>query len=68
MSNPATFGETNERRLKLLEFAIYNDLVMANTLSSQNRHEDGRDSRDGNHHHQIVDIVVRLFQSGVKTA
>ena len=55
MGNPATSGETNERRLKLLEFAIYNDLVMTNTLGSQNRHEDGLETAE------MEIIITRLL-------
>ena len=60
----------NDRGLKLLDFAIYNNLVLANTLGN---HKPSRrwtwHSPDGTHHNQIDYILVKKrFRSGIKTA
>ena len=60
--------ETNDRGLKLLDFAIYNNLVLANTLGN---HKPSRrwtwHSPDGTHHNQIDYILVKKrFRSGIK--
>ena len=62
--------DTNEKGLRLLEFAIFNNLVLANTY--------GRDKAsrrwtwqgpNGQHHNQIDYILVRKrFRSGVNSA
>ena len=62
--------ETNDRRLKLVDFATYNNLVLANTLGS---HKPSRrwtwHSPDGTHHNQIEYLLVKKwFRSGIKTA
>ena len=59
--------ETNERGLRLLEFATFNNLVLTNTLGP---HKPSRrwtlHSPDGNHHNQIDFILVKKrFRSGV---
>ena len=59
--------ETNERGLRLLECATFNNLVLTNTLSL---HKSSRrwswHSPDGKHHNQIVNILVKKrFRSGV---
>ena len=59
--------ETNERGLRLLEFATFNDLVLTNTLGP---HKPSRrwtwHSPDGKHHNQIDYISVKKrFRSGV---
>ena len=59
--------ETNERGLRLLEFATFNNLVLTNTLGP---HKPSRrwtwHSPDGKHHNQIDYILVkRRFRSGV---
>ena len=60
--------ETNERGLRLLEFATFNKLVLANTFGP---HKPSRrwtwNSPDWKHHNQIDCILVKkLFRSGVK--
>ncbi len=62
--------ETNERGIKLLEFATYNNMVLTNTLGP---HKASRrwtwHSPDGNHHNQIDYTLVRKrFRSGVNVA
>ena len=57
-------------RLKLLDFATYNNLVLANTLGN---HKPSKrwtwHSPDGTHHNQIDYIMVKKrFCSGIKTA
>ena len=59
--------ETNERRLRLLEFATFNNLVLTNTLGP---HKPSRrctwHSPDGKHHNQIDCILMmKRFRSGV---
>ena len=57
--------ETNDRGLKLLDFATYNNLVLANTRGN---HEPST-SPDGTHHNQIGYILVtKRFRSGINTA
>ena len=56
--------------IKLLDFATYNNLVLANTLGN---HEPSRrwtwHSPDGTHHNQTDYILVKkLFRSRIKTA
>ena len=67
---PSCSPETNDRGLKLLDFATYNNLVLANTLGN---HKPSRrwtwHSPDGTHHNQIDYILVKKrFRSGIKTA
>ena len=62
--------ETSDRGLKLLDFATYNSLVLANTLGN---HKPSRrwtwHSPDRTHHNQIDYILVKKrFRSGIKTA
>ena len=62
--------ETNERGLRLLEFASYNNLKVANTSGS---HKPSRrwiwHSPGGDYHNQIdYTMVKRLFQSSVNIA
>ena len=64
---PLCNDDTNERRLRLLEFATLNDLVLANTFG---HHKASRrwtwHSSNGQHHNQIDYILVRKrFRSGV---
>ena len=59
--------ETNERGLRLLEFATFNKLVLTNTLGP---HKPSRrwtwHSPDGKHHNQIDYILVKKrFRSGI---
>ena len=59
--------QTNERGLRLLEFATFNNLVQTNTLGP---HKPSRRrtwySPDGRHHNQIDYILVKkCFRSGV---
>ena len=63
-------GDTNERGLRLLEFATFNDLVSGNTFG---HHIASRSwtwhSPNGQHHNQIDYILVRKrFRSGVNNA
>ena len=57
---PFSNDDTNERGLRLLEFATFNDLVLANTLGL---HTASRrwtwHSPNGQHHNQINYILVR---------
>ena len=60
--------DTNERGLRLLEVASFNDLVLVNTFG---HHKASRrwtwHSPNGEHHNQIDYILVRKrFRSGVK--
>ena len=62
--------ETNDRGLKLLDFATYKNLVLANTLGN---HKPSRrwtwHSPDGTYHSQIDYILVKKrFRQGIKTA
>ena len=62
--------DTNERGLRLLEFANFNDLVLASTFGY---HKASRrwtwNSPNGQHHNQIDYIPVRKrFRSGVNSA
>ena len=66
---PSCNPETNDRGLKLLDFATYN-LVLANTLCN---HKPSRrwtwHSPDGTHHNQTDYILVKKrFRSCIKTA
>ena len=66
---PSCNLETNDRELKLLDFAAYNNLVLANTLGN---HKPSRrwtwHSPDATHHNQIDYILVKKrFRSGIKT-
>ena len=67
---PSCNPKTNDRGLKLLDFATYNNLVLANILG---KHKPSRrwlwHSPDGTHHNQIDYILVRKrFRSSIKTA
>ena len=67
---PSCNPEINDRGLKLLDFAIYNNLVLANTLGN---HKPSRrwtwHNPDGTYHNQIDYILVKKrFRSGIKTA
>ena len=67
---PFCNDDTNERGLRLLEFATFNDLVLANTLG---HHKASRrwtwHSPNGQHHNQIDYILARKrFRSGVNIA
>ena len=67
MCGPYCNVETNERGLRLLEFATFNNLVLTNTLGP---HKPSRrwtwHSPDGKHHNQIDYILVKKrFRSGV---
>ena len=62
--------ETNDRGLKILDSATYNNPMLANTLDN---HKPSRrwtwHSPDGTHHNQIDYILVKKrFRSGIKTA
>ena len=67
---PSCNPEINDRGLKLLDFATYNNLVLANTLG--NHKPSGRwtwHSPDGTHHNQIYHTLVKKrFRYGIKTA
>ena len=67
---PFCDDDTNERGLRLLEFATSNDLMLANTFGY---HKASRrwtwHSPNGQHHNRIDYILVRkLFQPGVNIA
>ena len=67
---PFCNDDTNERGLRLLEFATFNNLVLANTFG---HHKASRrwtwHSPNGQHHSQIDYILVRKrFRSGVNIA
>ena len=67
---PSCNPETNDRGLKLLNFATYNNLVLANTLGN---HKPFRrwtwHSPDVTHHDQTDYILVKKrFRTGIKTA
>ena len=67
---PFCNDDTNERGLRLLGFASFNDLVLANTFG---HHKASRKwtwhSPNGQHHNQIDYILVRKrFWSGVNIA
>ena len=62
--------EINDGGLKLLDFATYNNIMLANT---QGNHKPSRrwtwHSPDGTHHNQTDYILVKKrFRSGIKTA
>ena len=70
LCGPFCNDDTNDRGLRLLEFATFNDLVLANTFG---HHKAPRryawHSPNGRHHSQIDYILVRKrFQSGVSIA
>ncbi len=67
---PSCNAITNERGLHLLEFASYNNMVIANTLGE---HKASRrwtwHTPNGTHHNQIDYIMVqKRFQSGIDRA
>ena len=69
---PFCNDDTNERGLRLLEFATFNDLVLANTFG---HHKASRrwtwhsDAGNGQHYNPIDYILVRKrFRSGVNIA
>ena len=67
---PFCNDDTNERRLRLLEYATFNDRVLANSFC---HHKAFRrwtwHSPNGQHHNQIDYILVRKrFRSGVNVA
>ena len=67
---PSCNPETNDRGLKLLDFATYNNLVLANTLGN---HKPSRKCTwhcpDGTYHNQIDYILVnKRLRSCIKTA
>ena len=61
--------ETNERGLRLLEFATFNNLVLTNTLGPRKPSRRWTwHSPDGKHHNQIDYILVKKhFRSGVNS-
>ena len=70
LCGPSWNPKTNDRGLKLLDFATYNNLVLADTLSN---HKPSRrwtwHSPDGKDQNQIDYILVKnRFRSGIKTA
>ena len=67
---PSCNDDTNERGLRLLEFATFDDLVLANNFG---HHTTSRrwtwHSQNGQHHNQIDYILERKrFRSGVNIA
>ena len=67
---PFCNDNTNERGLRLLEFATFNDLVLANTFGHHIAFRRWKwYGPNGQHRYQIDYILVRkLFQSGVNVA
>ena len=67
---PSCNPETNDRGLKLLDFAIYNNLVLTNILGNFKPSRRWTwHSPDGTHHNQTGYILVKKrFRSGIKTA
>ena len=67
---PFCNDDTNERGLRLLEFAIFNDIVLENTFGHQKASRRWTwQSPNGQHHNQINYVLVRKrFRSGVSTA
>ena len=67
---PFCNDDTNERGLRLLEFAALTDLVLANTFGQQKASRTWTwHSPNGQHHNQIDYILVRKrFRSGVNIA
>ena len=65
---PCCNVETNERGLRPLEYATFNNLVLTNTLGPHNLSRRWTwHSPDGKHHNQIDYILVKKrFRSGVK--
>ena len=70
MCGPSCNPETNDRWLKLLDFATYNNLVLAYTLGNHKPYRRRAwHSPDGTHHNQIDYILVKKrFRSDIKTA
>ena len=67
---PFCNDDTNERGLRLLEFASFNDLVLANTFGHYNASRRWTwYSPNGQHHNQIdYSLVRKRFLSGVNIA
>ena len=67
---PFCSDDTNERGLRLVEFATFNDLVLANTFSHYKASRRWTwHSPNGQHHNQIDYILVRKgIRSGVSIA
>ena len=67
---PFTSDDTNERGLRLLEFATFKDLVLVNTFGHQKASRRWTwQSPNGQHHNQIDYILVkRRFRLGVSSA
>ena len=67
---PFCDNDTNERGLRLLEFATFNDLVLANTFGHHKASRKWtRHSSNGQHHNHIDYILVRKrFRTGVNIA
>ena len=66
---PFCNDDTNERGLRLLEFATFNELVLANTFGHHKASRWTWHSPNGQHHNHINYILVRKrFRSGVNIA
>ena len=67
---PFSNDDTNERGLRLLEFATFNDLVLTNSFGHQKASRRWTwHSPNGQHHNQIYYILVRKrCRSGVNSA
>ena len=70
MSGPFCSPETNDRGLKLLDFATYNNLVLANTLGNHKPPRRGTwHSPDGTHHNQTDHTLVKKrSRSGISSS
>ena len=62
--------ESNERGLRLLEFASYNDLKLANTFGPHKASRRWTWHSPGNEHHNQIDYIMvkRRFQSSISIA
>ena len=66
---PSCNESTNERGLRLLEFASYNNMVLANTLGDQKASRRWTWHAPNKSHHQIDYIMVQnRFRSGIRRA
>ena len=66
---PFCNDDTNERGPRLLEFATFNDLVLANTFGHHKASRWTWHNSNGQHHNQIDYILVKKrFRSGVNIA
>ena len=67
---PFCNDDTNERRLGLLEFATFNDLVLANTFDNHKASRRWIWHRPNGHHHNQIDYILvrKRFRKRVNIA